>query len=124
VIFRLVLLAVGALALTGSLAIERPERFAVTGLCALVTVIVAAGAIAADAVPLRRIPLFCSVATLVLGAALFSRSEVHIPLSAGIVAAQVIGIAGRLTQPQRSAHGGRGTRVYTRSRWSNFKERQ
>ena len=55
----------------GSLAVDRPERFAITAPCGLlVTIVVGAGAIAADAVPLRRIPLACTVVTFVLGVVL------------------------------------------------------
>jgi hypothetical protein len=114
VIFRFVLLATGGLALIASLAVERPERFAFIWPSALLTVIVAAGAIAADAVPLRRIPLVCSVATFILGALLFSRAEVQVPLAAAIVVVQIIGIAARLTRSQPRAHDVPERPVYTR----------
>lgn len=86
----------GLAALAGSIAIGRPERFAVTAPCALLIFVVAAGAIAADAVPLRRIPLACSVATLVLGLALLAgRGETQIPVAAAIVILQVVGLTSR-----------------------------
>jgi hypothetical protein len=94
VILRGVLLLAGVVALAGSIAIERPERFAVTGPCGLLVIVVAAGAIAADAFPLRRVALACSAATLVLGVVLLvGRGEIQIPVAAGIVALQVAALA-------------------------------
>ena len=94
VILRLVLLAAGLAALAGSIAIDRPERFAITAPSALVVFVVGAGAIAADALPLRRAPLACSIATVLLGLALIgSRGETQIPMAAGIVVLQAIAIA-------------------------------
>ena len=93
-ILRLVLLAAGLAALAGSIAIDRPERFAITAPSALVVFVVGAGAIAADALPLRRVPLACSIATVLLGLALVgSRGETQIPVAAGIVVLQAIAIA-------------------------------
>jgi hypothetical protein len=92
-ILRLLLLAIGLAALAGSLAIERPERFAITFPCAALAAVVAAGAIAADAVPLRRVPLACSIATLACALALFGRSETQIPLAAAIVVLQLAALA-------------------------------
>jgi hypothetical protein len=94
VILRALLLLAGVVALAGSIAVERPERFAITGPCGLLVIVVAAGAIAADAVPLRRVPLACSAATLVLGLVLLvGRGEIQIPVAAGIVALQVAALA-------------------------------
>ncbi|MGE0028841.1 MAG: hypothetical protein AB7U07_17260 [Thermoleophilia bacterium] len=93
-IIRAILLLAGGAALAASIAIERPERFSVTAPCALLVIVVGAGAIAADAVPLRRIPLACSAATLVLGVALLnSRGETQLPLAAAIVVCQVAAAA-------------------------------
>ncbi len=95
-IIRGILLLAGLVALAGSVALERPERFAITAPCALVVIVVGAGAIAADAVPLRRIPLACSLATLALGAALLiSRGETQIPVAAAIVACQLAAAAAK-----------------------------
>ena len=114
-IFRVFLAAVGAAALVASLAVERPERFGLIWPCALLMVIVAAGAVAADAVPLRRIPLACSIVTVALGACLFSRAPVQIPLSIGIVTVQFVA----LTWPQPRAHDPRREPVYTRRKSSD-----
>jgi hypothetical protein len=94
VILRLLLAAVGLAALLGSLAIDRPERFAITVPCAVLTLVLAAGAIAGDAVPVRRVPLACSIASLLLAIALAGiRSEVQIPIAAAMVAAPLIAVA-------------------------------
>jgi hypothetical protein len=96
VIWRLLLLTAGAAALAASLAIERPERFSVTAPCALVAIVVAAGAIAADSVPLRLLPLACSAGSLGLGLALLlGRGDTQVPIAAGIVALQVIALVHR-----------------------------
>ena len=100
-IWRLLLLAAGLTALAASLAIERPDRFAITLPCAIVTIVVAAGAIAADSVPLRRLALACSCGSLGLGLALLlGRGEIQVPIAAGIVALQGIALAhGRRRSP-------------------------
>lgn len=113
-IFRVLLLIIGAAALVVSITTERPERFAGVSLCALAGVIVAAGAAAAHAVPLRRVQLACSVATLLLAPALLNRGDVHVPISAAIVLVQIVGLASVLIGSQRSPHEGGENRVYTR----------
>ena len=104
-ILRLLLLAAGLVALAGSLAIGRPERFVITWPCALFVIVVAAGAIAADAVPLRREALACSVATLACGVALLSRGEMQIPLAGAIVALQLVALAAPWLAARRPAPG-------------------
>jgi hypothetical protein len=88
-ILRLILLVAGLVALAGSLAIDRPERFAIIYPCALLVIVVAAGAVAADAFPLRRAALACSAATFACGAALLGREGTEIPVAAAIVALQL-----------------------------------
>lgn len=91
---RLILLAAGLAALAGSLVVGRPERFAITAPCGLLVLVVAAGAIAADAIPLRRVPLVCAIATLLLGLALIAgRGDTQIPVAAAIVALQGVALA-------------------------------
>lgn len=104
-ILRLLLAATGLAALLGSLAIERPERFAITMPCAVLTLVLAAGAIAGDAIPLRRIPLACSIASLLLAVALAGiRSEAQIPIAAAMVAVPVVAIvAARRATPAAGA---------------------
>lgn len=90
------LMFVGIAALLGSLAIERPERFAITLPSALLTIVLGAGAIAADSVPRRPLPLVCSIATVALGLALLiGRGEIQIPTAAAIVALQLAALADR-----------------------------
>jgi len=93
VILRAVLLAVALAAVAGSIALGRPERFGITASCAALTLVVGAGALVADALPPRRALLACSAATLLLGAALLSRAEVHIPVSAALVLVQLVAVA-------------------------------
>ena len=77
---------------------------------------VGAGAIAADAVPLRRIPLACSVATVALGVLLLvARGEIQIPVAAAIVVCQLAAAAANWPQlrpggapPGSSGPGRRG----------------
>jgi hypothetical protein len=104
-ILRLLLLAAGLVALAASLAIGRPEHFVVIWPCAVFVVVVAAGAIAADAVPLRRAALACSVATLACGVALLGRWETQIPLAAAIVALQLVALAAPWLAARRPAPG-------------------
>ena len=93
-ILRAILLLAGVVALGGSIAVDRPERFSITAPCGLLVIVVGAGAIAADAVPLRRIPLAFTVATFVLGVVLVvARGEIQIPVAAGIVACQLAAAA-------------------------------
>ena len=86
-ILRALLLLTGAVALAGTNAVDRPVRFSITAPCGLLVIVVAAGAIAADAVPLRRVPLACSAASLVLGVVLVvGRGEIQIPVAAASAA--------------------------------------
>ncbi|HMN99416.1 MAG TPA: hypothetical protein PKD59_08390 [Miltoncostaeaceae bacterium] len=110
---RAILLAAGAAALAASIAIDRPERFGITAPCALVVFVVGAGAVAADAVPLRRIPLACSIATVALGVALLVlRGETQLPVAAGIVVCQLAAVAATWHADQR--RGGASRIVWPR----------
>jgi hypothetical protein len=113
VILRAVLLLAGILALAGSIAVERPERFGITAPCALVVIVAGAGAIAADAFPLRRIPLACSIATFALGVALLiNRGETQIPLASAIVMCQLAAVAANWRTVQN--RGGASRMVWPR----------
>ncbi len=90
---RLLLLATGLVALAGSLAIDRPDSFVITLPCAVVAIVLAAGAVAADAVPLRRLELACSIATLACAAALLLRVMTQVPVTAAIVVLQLVALA-------------------------------
>ena len=98
-ILRGLLFAIGLAALAGSIALDRPDLFAVTLPAALAAIVVGAGAVAADAVPLRRAALACSIGTIVLAVALLGRVDWQAPVAAGIAALQVVawltGPAGR-----------------------------
>jgi cytochrome c556 len=92
VILRIALLALGLAALAGSIAVARPERFAITWSTGVLIAVLAAGAVASDAVPLRRVALVCSVLTLLAGFGLLYRGEVHIPLAAAVVVLQAVAL--------------------------------
>ena len=98
-ILRGILFAIGVVALAASIAIDRPEVFGITLPCALAAMVVGAGAVAADAIPLRRVALACSIGTILLAAALLGRVDAQAPLAAGIAALQLVawlsGPAGR-----------------------------
>ena len=121
-ILRAILLLAGVVALAGSIAVERPERFGITAPCGLLVIVVGAGAIAADAVPLRRIPLACSAVTFVLGVVLVvGRGEIQIPVAAAIVACQLAAAAANWPRlrpgagPRGSSGPGRRGRSPTRA---------
>ena len=103
-ILRALLLLTGVAALAGSIAIDRPESFAITAPCGLITFVVGAGAIAADAIPLRRIPLACSILTTILGILLVVGRETQIPVAAAIVVCQLAAFAA--SRPRGQTRGG------------------
>ncbi len=98
-ILRLGLLAAGASAAVASLTIERPERFGITMPAALALMILAAGSVAAESVPLRRIPLACSVLTLALAPVMFARNESHAPIALAITLLQIIALVATTRSP-------------------------
>ena len=111
-ILRAILLLAGLVALAGSIAFDRPERFAITAPCGLIVFVVGAGAIAADAVPFRRIPLACSILTTALGILLVvGRGETQLPVAAAIVVCQLAAVAASRplggARAARAARGGR-----------------
>jgi hypothetical protein len=107
VILRGILFAVGLVALAGSIALDRPELFAITLPCALAALVVGAGAVAADAIPLRRVALACSIGTILLALALLGRVEAQAPLAAGIAVLQVVAWLARPAERRRASPTGR-----------------
>ena len=91
-ILRLLLLVLGPAALAAAVLLERPENLGITISCALVAIVVAAGAIAADAVPLRPVPLACSILTVLCALALTARAPWQAVPAAGIVVLQVVAL--------------------------------
>lgn len=100
---RLVMVVLGAAATVAALALGRPDSFAVTMPSALLIFVVAAGALAADAVPLRRVPLACSVLTLACAVAMVLRSEWQAGLAAAVVALQLLALAWPAVAARRQA---------------------
>lgn len=96
-ILRGVLLAAGLAALLAGILIGQPERFAITLPAAFVALVAGAGAIAADAVPPRAVPLACSIATVAAAIALAAgRGSLQVVLAALIVALQLVALASRV----------------------------
>lgn len=107
-ILRGLLLAIGLVALAGSIALDPPDLFRITLPSALAAIVVGAGAVAADAVPLRRAALACSIGTVVLAFALLGRVEPQAAVAAGIAALQVVAwLAGPAGRRRASTASGR-----------------
>ncbi len=104
-ILRALLLLLGGAALTAAVAMERPDNLAVTVSCALLSLVVAAGAIAADAVPLRRLPLACSVLTVPCAVLLLARTPWQALPAAGIVVLQLVAVAGAVAARRAGGAG-------------------
>jgi len=67
---------IGVLALAAAIAgllIPPPGVYAISGVAAIMIFLTACGAIAADALPLRVVPLLCSIATVPLAIALIAQ---------------------------------------------------
>jgi hypothetical protein len=101
VIFRIPLLIVAIAAVAGALAIDRPERFAITSIAGFLTILLAAGAIAADAVPLRRVQIVCGAVALVAGFGLLGRADIHLAISVSLVALHLVGLGADLALRRR-----------------------
>lgn len=86
---RAVIAVLALVAGIAGLLIPQPEVFAFSSSAALVAFVVGCGAVAADALPLRRVPLACSVATLPLAVLLFRPFSVA-PIAFAILALQVV----------------------------------
>ena len=83
------LLALGA-GIAGLL-VPQPEVFAFSSSAALLILITGCGAVAADALPLQRLPLACSVLTLPLAVVLFRPFSVA-PIAFAILALQLVAL--------------------------------
>jgi hypothetical protein len=81
---------IGLLALGAGVAglmIPQPEVFAFSSSAALLILVIGCGAVAADALPLRPLPLVCSIATVPLAVVLFRPFSVA-PVAFAILALQ------------------------------------
>ena len=85
-----ILIAVLALAaLVASALIPAPQSFSISGPAAILILLLGFGAIAADALPLQRVPLVCSIATVPLAVLLIVQ-----PLPGVVFAAAILGLQG------------------------------
>jgi len=85
---------IGVLALAAAIAgllIPPPGVYAISGVAAIMIFLTACGAIAADALPLRVVPLLCSIATVPLAIALIAQPFSVTFYAAIILAAQAAG---------------------------------
>jgi hypothetical protein len=72
-ILRISIAVLALLALVASALIPAPGSFIVAGPAAILIFLLGCGSIAADALPLRGVPLVCSIATVPLAVALILR---------------------------------------------------
>ena len=70
---RITIAVLALLALVASAAIPAPGSFIVAGPAAILIFLLGCGSIAADALPLRGVPLVCSILTVPLAVALMLR---------------------------------------------------
>ena len=85
-----ILIAVLALAaLVASALIPAPQSFSISGPAAILILLLGFGSIAADALPLQRVPLVCSIATVPLAVLLIVQ-----PLPGVVIAAAILGLQG------------------------------
>jgi hypothetical protein len=85
---RVAIAVLALAALVASLAIPAPGSFAIAGPAAILILLIAFGAIAADALPLQRVPLACSILTAPLAVALVLRPVPAVVVSLAILALQ------------------------------------
>jgi hypothetical protein len=88
---RVVIALLAAGAGVAGLLVPQPEVFAFSSSAALIILIVGCGAIAADALPLQRLPRVCSVLTLPLAVVLFRPFSVA-PIAFAILALQLVAL--------------------------------
>lgn len=86
---RIAIALLALIAAVAGLLIEQPEVFAFSSSAALLIFLIGCGAIAADALPLKRVPLVCSVLTVPLAVLLFRPFEVT-PVALAILVLQVV----------------------------------
>jgi len=97
---RAVIALLALVAGVAGLLIPQPEVFAFSSSAALLILITGCGAMAADALPLQRLPLACSVLTLPLAVVLFRPFSVA-PIAFAILALQLVALwAARRAGPE------------------------
>ena len=87
---RALLLGLGLVVLVSSLAIDEPEVLRVRGPAAILAFVVGAGALAADAVPLRPVGAACAAGTMLLALAVLAQLPAQPALGAMIAALQLV----------------------------------
>lgn len=87
---RALIAALALVALAASALIPAPGSFALAGPAAILIFLLGCGSIAADALPLRPVPLVCSILTAPLAVALILRPLPAAACAAAILALQAI----------------------------------
>jgi len=81
---RIAIAALALIAFVAGLLIPQPAVYAVSGFAAIGIFLLGCGSIAADALPLRGVPLVCSVVTVPLAIALIAQ-PFSVPFYAGAI---------------------------------------
>ena len=81
---RIAIAVLALVAFVAGLLIPQPEVFAISGTCATVIFLLGCGSIAADALPLRGVPLVCSILTVPVAVALIAQ-PFSVPFYAGVI---------------------------------------
>ncbi|MFM7247377.1 MAG: hypothetical protein ACKO2Y_07925 [Actinomycetota bacterium] len=87
---RAVIAVLALAALVASALIPAPGSFAISGPAAILILLLGFGSIAADALPLRAVPLACSVLTVPLAVLLMVQPVPGVVLAVGILALQAV----------------------------------
>ncbi len=90
---RVAIAVLAVIAGVAGLFIPQPEVFAISGSAAMLIFLLGCGSIAADALPLRVVPLVCSVATVPLAVLLVRPFSVSV-LAFAILGLQLVGWRG------------------------------
>ena len=81
---RIVIAALALIAFVAGLLIPQPEVFAISGIAAIAIFLLGCWSIAADALPLRGVPLVCSILTVPVAVALIAQ-PFSVPFYAGVI---------------------------------------
>ena len=86
---RILIAALALIAFAGTAVVPAPGSYAIAGMTGIAILLLGCGSIAADALPLQRVPLVCSIATVPLAVLLIVQ-----PLPGVVIAAAILGLQG------------------------------
>ena len=87
---RILIAVLALVALVASALIPAPESFRFSGPAAILILLLGFGSIAADALPLQRVPLACSILTVPLAVLLIVQPVPGVALAAVILGLQAV----------------------------------